>query len=82
MKTCFKTCHVYLGNLLKDPNEEKYKRINLSNEAFQKRVGKLTGGLSILKGAGFVEQPDGTLYIEKYDEQIVKEAVRLLENNL
>ena len=34
MKTCFKTCHVYLGNLLKDPNEEKYKRINLSNEAF------------------------------------------------
>jgi hypothetical protein len=55
MKTCFKTCHVYLGNLLKDPNEEKFKRINLSNEAFQKRVGKLTGGLSILKGAGFVE---------------------------
>ena len=43
--TCFKTLSVYLGNLLKDPNEEKYKRINSSNEAFQKRVGKISGGL-------------------------------------
>ena len=33
-KTCFKTCHVYLGNVLKDREEEKYKRINLGNEAF------------------------------------------------
>jgi UBX domain-containing protein 1/4 len=54
-KTCFKTITVYLGNILKDPNEEKYKKINLTNEAFQKRVGKITGGLIILKGAGFEE---------------------------
>lgn len=54
-KTCFKTITVYLGNVLKDPNEEKYKKINLTNEAFQKRVGKITGGLIILKGAGFEE---------------------------
>lgn len=30
-KTCFKTCHVYLTNVIKDPTEEKFKRINLSN---------------------------------------------------
>jgi hypothetical protein len=54
-KTCFKTIHVYLTNALKDPNEEKFRRINLGNEAFQKRVGKVNGGLSILKGAGFAE---------------------------
>ena len=54
-QTCFKTLTVYLNNLLKDHNEEKFKRINQANEAFQKRVGKITGGLSILKGAGFVE---------------------------
>lgn len=33
-KTCFKTISVYLNNALKDPNEEKYKRINQANEAF------------------------------------------------
>ena len=81
-KTCFKTLNVYLGNLLKDPNEEKFKRINQANEAFQKRVGKITGGVNILKGAGFVEQDDGTLYIENYDENLLKETIRLVENSL
>ena len=33
-KTAFKTISVYLGNVLKDPNEEKFKKINLGNEAF------------------------------------------------
>lgn len=63
-KTAFKTCHVILGNVLKDPSEEKYRRVNLGNENFQKRVGKITGALSILKGAGFEEQPDGFLVLE------------------
>jgi len=81
-KTCFKTCQVYLTNVLKDRNEEKFQRINLANEAFQKRVGKITGGTNILKGAGFVEQADGTLYMVQINEDIIKEVLRLLENNL
>jgi len=81
-KTAFKTCHVVLSNVLKDPNEEKFKRINLSNENFQKKVGKITGSLSILKGAGFVEQADGFLVLDAIDPSVVKEAIRLLENNL
>jgi hypothetical protein len=40
---------------MKDLNEEKFRKINLANENFQKRVGKITGGLSILKGCGFEE---------------------------
>ena len=81
-KTCFSTCKVYLSNVLKDKNEEKYQRINLGGEAFQKRVGKINGGISILKGAGFVEQPDNSLYMENINEELIKEAIRLVENNL
>ena len=81
-KTCFKTCQVYLTNVLKDRNEEKFQKINIGNEAFQKRVGKITGGTNILKGAGFVEQADGTLYMVHINEEVIKEALRLLENNL
>ena len=33
-KTAFKTISVYLGNVIKDPNEDKFKKINLGNEAF------------------------------------------------
>ena len=33
-KTCFKTCQIYLTNVLKDRNEEKYQKINMTNDAF------------------------------------------------
>ena len=53
----------------------------MSNDAFQKRVGKINGGVTILKGAGFVEE-DGWLIMEKMDEKVIKETLRLIENNL
>lgn len=80
-KTCFKTISIYLTNILKDPAEEKYRHIKKSNEAFQKRVGKITGALHILKGAGF-EDHDEEFIMESVNEDIIKEALRLLENNL
>ena len=57
-KLCFKTISVYVGNVVKDPNEFKYQSINLTNEAFQKRVGKINGGKIILNGFGFEEEAD------------------------
>lgn len=48
-----KTCTVYIGNVLKDVNDEKFRKINSENEAFKKRVGKISGGIPLLKGAGF-----------------------------
>lgn len=82
-KTCFKTISIYLANVLKDPNEEKYKKINLTNAAFQTRVGKVTGALGILKGAGFEDnEADSTFVIHNPNETLIKETLRLLENNL
>jgi len=40
---------------LKDPTDDRFKAINLSNKAFLKRVGNVIGGKVILKEAGFVE---------------------------
>lgn len=80
-KTCFKTLAVYMKNVLKVPAEEKFQKINLGNEAFQKRVGKISGGLMILKGIGF-EEVDGVLVMGKIDESVIKEAIRLVENHV
>lgn len=66
---------------MKDPNEDKYRKINLGNDAFQKRVGKINGALSILKGVGF-EEEDGILVLQQFDPELIKESLRLLENNL
>lgn len=71
-KTCFKTIQVYINNVIKDPTDPKFQSINLGNEAFQKRVGKINGGKIILKGFGFEEdQAENKLVLGKYDAGLV-----------
>jgi hypothetical protein len=48
---------------LKDSSNPKFQKINLSNNAFQKRVGNVIGGKVILKEAGFEEE--GGFYVMK-----------------
>ena len=53
----FKTsCSVllkYVGNIAKNPEEEKFRRIRLSNAAFQQKVASVTGGVDFLVACGF-----------------------------
>lgn len=72
-KTCLKTCATFIGNVLKDKTNEKFRRVNLDNEAVQKRVAKINGGLMILKAAGFEHATDGTnqLEIQNVDEKVL-----------
>ena len=78
--TCLKTAATMIKNVLKDPTNEKFKRINLDNEAVQKRLGKVNGGLAIMRGAGFKQNPDGsnTYIIENPDTTTLEKAVELL----
>jgi len=50
---CFKTLLVYLGNVAKHPEEEKFRTIKLNNSAFQKRVDCVPGGRLFLETFGF-----------------------------
>ena len=34
-KLCFKTINLYLSNILKNPDEEKFRTINMENKAFK-----------------------------------------------
>ena len=44
-----------IGNILKKPDEAKFRRINLANAAFKKRVGAVPGGITFLKAVGYVK---------------------------
>jgi hypothetical protein len=44
-----------IGNILKKPDEAKFRRINLANAAFKKRVGAVLGGITFLKAVGYVK---------------------------
>jgi hypothetical protein len=84
-QTCFKTCSTLIGNLLKDPSNEKFRRVNMDNEAIKKRVTTLNGGLNILKGAGFVKSDEGNfLIIEKsnIDNLLLSTVIKMLQEKI
>ncbi|WCJ33181.1 ubiquitin-associated (UBA)/TS-N domain-containing protein [Euphorbia peplus] len=53
VKRAFQTLLTYIGNVAKNPNEEKFRKIRLNNQTFQDRVGSLSGGVEFLELCGF-----------------------------
>ncbi|KAI3831131.1 hypothetical protein MKW92_040218 [Papaver armeniacum] len=41
------------GNVAKNPDEEKFRKIRLTNQSFQDRVGSMRGGVEFLEVLGF-----------------------------
>ncbi|CAK8560167.1 unnamed protein product [Lathyrus sativus] len=75
VRRAFETLLVYIGNVVKNPNEEKFRKIRLSNSLFQDRVGSLNGGMEFLELCGF-ERTNGFLYLpsEKIDMGLLSSA--------
>jgi hypothetical protein len=48
-----------IQNIIKDPDEPKYRTLKRSGTAFQKAVGSAKGGARFLKACGFVEAGEG-----------------------
>ncbi|XP_020526534.1 UBX domain-containing protein 1 isoform X2 [Amborella trichopoda] len=77
VKRAFQTLLTYVGNIAKNPNEEKFRKIRLSNPSFQDRVGSLKGGIEFLELCGFVRTEDSEylfLSVEKVDMAILNTA--------
>lgn len=66
VKKAFQTLLTYVGNVARNPDEEKFRKIRLNNPAFQERVGALKGGVEFLEICGF-EKIDGgeTLFLPR-----------------
>ncbi|XP_004504346.1 uncharacterized protein [Cicer arietinum] len=59
VKRAFQTLLTYVGNVARNPDEEKFRKIRLSNPAFQERVGALKGGIEFLEICGFEKIDSG-----------------------
>ncbi|XP_059288036.1 uncharacterized protein LOC132041215 [Lycium ferocissimum] len=83
VKTAFNTLLTYAKNVATNPNEEKFRKIRLSNAAFQDRIGKLQGGIEFLEHCGFEKIEGGEfLYLprEKVDIAVLNTAGTELNN--
>lgn len=83
VKTAFNTLLTFAKNVATNPNEEKFRKIRLTNANFQNRVGNLKGGIEFLELCGF-EKIDGGefLYLpkEKVDIAVLHSAGSELNN--
>ncbi|CAJ0603528.1 unnamed protein product [Cylicocyclus nassatus] len=55
-ETAVETIGKYLQNIIENPEEPKFRRIRLSNKAFQERVAAVKGGREFLTAVGFEEK--------------------------
>lgn len=77
VKRAFQTLLTYIGNVAKNPDEEKFRKIRLSNPSFQERVGRLNGGVQFLELCGFVKDESGEFLFlprDKVDMLILNSA--------
>ncbi|KAG9139126.1 hypothetical protein Leryth_019102 [Lithospermum erythrorhizon] len=83
VKKAFETLLTFARNVATNPNEEKFRKIRLTNATFQERVGKLQGGIEFLEHCGFEKIENGEfLYLpkEKVDMAVLNSAGSELTN--
>ena len=80
-KNCLNTIKVIISNIIKNPNEEKFKKVKISNPNFQERVGKLVVGMKCLSHLGFKEDGEN-LVLAKFDNDLLNKSITLLEEEL
>ncbi|CAN1172350.1 UBX domain-containing protein 6 [Linum perenne] len=77
VKKAFETLLIYVGNVARNPDVEMYRKIRISNPAFQSRVGRLIGGIEFLGLCGFEIIEEGKLlYLpgDKVDMAVLNSA--------
>lgn len=66
---CIDTLKKYIENIIHHPDEEKYRKIRMSNRVFCEKVQPVEGALDFLLGAGFLETAlDGEQYLIHSDD--------------
>ncbi|KAM5563065.1 hypothetical protein ABKV19_017984 [Rosa sericea] len=85
VQRAFQTLLIYVGNVAKNPDQEKFRKIRLSNPSFLDRVGSLIGGIEFLELCGFERTEAGEfLYLprDKVDMATLYSAASELKSAL
>lgn len=78
---CLKVLKIYIANVVDNPNEEKYKTINMENKAFKAKVKPFVGAKNILLACGFNpnETGDALILSDDADPQVLATTKSKLE---
>lgn len=85
LKTAWTTLLKFVNNVGNNPNEEKFRRIRLTNPAVQQRVVAFTGAVEFLEVCGFRKDASGEgleMPAEAVDRLVLEVAVENLNSAL
>ena len=85
LKTAWTTLLKFITNIGNNPNEEKYRKIRLTNPAVQQRVVAFTGSVEFLQVCGFHKDASGEnleMPAEAVDRMVLEVAVENLNSAL
>ncbi|XP_040993637.1 LOW QUALITY PROTEIN: chromatin assembly factor 1 subunit A [Juglans microcarpa x Juglans regia] len=77
VKRAFQTLLTFVGNVARNPDEEKFRKIRLGNPSFQERVGAFSGGIEFLELCGFEKIEGGEFLFlprDKVDMAVLNSA--------
>lgn len=80
-KDCLNIIKVAISNIIKSPDEEKFRKIKMTNPTVQEKLGKISLGLKILKSLGFSEQGEFNV-LDKPDFDLLKNSADLISNEI
>eukprot|EP00359_Climacostomum_virens_P000712 CAMPEP_0204897166 /NCGR_PEP_ID=MMETSP1397-20131031/582_1 /ASSEMBLY_ACC=CAM_ASM_000891 /TAXON_ID=49980 /ORGANISM="Climacostomum Climacostomum virens, Strain Stock W-24" /LENGTH=351 /DNA_ID=CAMNT_0052064881 /DNA_START=562 /DNA_END=1617 /DNA_ORIENTATION=+ len=82
LETCTRTMSVILENVIKNPTEEKFRKIKLQNQKFHREVGKFPSSIDFFEVMGFqrvrLEEECLVYFLENTDP--LTQALDLIKN--
>ncbi|XP_062078113.1 uncharacterized protein LOC133782759 [Humulus lupulus] len=63
VRKAFQTLLTYVGNVARNPDQEKFRKIRMSNPIFKERVGSVKGGVEFLELCGFERREEGEEFL-------------------
>lgn len=78
---CLKILLAYISNIIKNPDDDKYKSIKTDNKIYKTKVKPFIGAKSLLLAVGFSENNDKTLLVlsDDADFDVLKSTEEKLE---
>jgi UBX domain-containing protein 1/4 len=67
---CLKVLKAYVGNVVDNPEEEKFKTINMENKVFKVKVKPFIGAKQLLHAVGFTQNEAGDALVLNDDANI------------
>ena len=81
LKNCYNTIRIVLSNILKNINEDKFKRVKMTNQNVQERIGKIPLAVKTLNELGFVEEGE-FLVVKNVDKDLFDKTIKYLEEEV